>query len=1037
MQLDMAKFRDTFFAEAADHLAAIEAILLRLEGSSSDLEAFDEIFRSVHSIKGAAEMFGLAELGRLAHGLESLLDRLRRGEIEFAAELLEQLLQATDLLRDLVRVGKAGAPPPPIDAMLDVLARFGTGASNPPTASLGESRSARDARGDYRIHFAPSRDVFAAGIDPLRLLRDVVDRGEILDCTVDAGALPDLDHLDPEECFLSWSLTLRTERSVDAILNVFAGLDGDSAVSIEPVAVRESDPTRRMAEAVRAPSSQKLFGGYLVDIGLVTVPQVVDALDRQLASQPPFGQVCVREGKLTVETLFEILNSSKLNDMRIGATAVALRHLSGKDVQAILALQRAQRKPLGEILVELGTITALQLQDALVGYKALAAPSQADIGLEARSLATTHVAAGSQPSDDLLENKELIVEFVTEADEHLESAEQHLLALERTPNDRAALDALYRAFHTVKGTSSFFNLRDITKLAHAAEDLLNAARDGTRELTGASFDLAFASVDGLKRQLERLKAAIARGDARFSRDPQVEQLVARFAALTGATASSFKTHPADVITPKLVAVTETETPAPLPARPEGERPDKEIVRVDRDRLDKLINIIGELVIGESMVRQEFAELPIGAVRESRALPQLHMIVRDLQELSLSLRMMPIGGTFQRMARIIRDLGKRLGKQIRFSSLGEETELDKTVVDLIGDPLMHMVRNAADHGIEMPDVRIAAGKPAHGTITLRAFHQSGNIYIEIEDDGKGLDRDAILRKAVERGLVRDGIAIPDSEVYQLIFQPGFSTAKEVTDISGRGVGMDVVRRNVEALQGSISLRSTIGKGSVMTVRLPLTLAILDGLTVSLGDQVFIVPLLSVVESLRPHRSDLKTVAGKGEVVMVRGEVVPLLRLYRVFNMPARATDPSEGLLVLVENDRNKCAILVDELLGQSQVVIKNLEANFRKVDGIASATILGDGRIALILDVDGLTRMTDKRTAPCESKGPNVGTERLAECGNGFRPEGPVRSAQGEALGEQASRVGGPERDVRHVAPVNDPFRADSNERPRSQGSALG
>ena len=827
---------------------------------------------------------------------------------------------------------------------------------------------------DYRILFAPSRDVFAAGIDPIRLLRNVVRAGEILDSAVDASALPDLDDLDPKECCLSWSLTLRTDRSVEALLEVFAGLDGDSAVSIEPISAItpaseiEPEPRRAAVEPQPTPRDHKLFGAYLVESGLVTVPQILDALDLQLATQPRFGQICLREGRLTPERLFEILNSSKLNDMRMGATAVALRHLTGKDVKEVLALQRSQRKPLGEILVELGTLTTEQLHKALVGYKALRGPVPVDIGLEARGLIAPIAAASgnengssSLPSDDLLENKELIVEFITEAGEHLEAAEQHLLALERTPNDRAALDALYRAFHTVKGTSSFFNLRDITKLGHAAEDLLNSARDGTRQLTGPSFDLAFASVDGLKRQLDRLRTALAHGESRFSRDPQVEHLVARFATLSGAPAAPSKPRPVEVLPPKLVAVTETETP--VAQRPEGERRDKEIVRVDRDRLDKLINIIGELVIGESMVRQEFAELPTSAARESRALPQLHTIVRDLQELSLSLRMMPIGGTFQRMARIIRDLGKRLGKQIRFQSQGEETELDKTVVDLIGDPLMHMVRNAADHGIEMPDVRTAAGKPAHGTITLRAFHQSGNIYIEIEDDGKGLDRDAILKKAVERGLVRDGIAIPDSEVYQLIFQPGFSTAKQVTDISGRGVGMDVVRRNVEALQGSISLRSAIGKGSVMTVRLPLTLAILDGLTVSLGDQVFIVPLLSVVESLRPQRSELKTVAGKGEVVLVRGEIVPLIRLYRVFNMPARATDPCEGLLVLVENDRNKCAILVDELLGQSQVVIKNLEANFRKVDGIASATILGDGRIALILDVDGLTRMTEQRNSP--------------------------------------------------------------------------
>lgn len=319
-------------------------------------------------------------------------------------------------------------------------------------------------------------------------------------------------------------------------------------------------------------------------------------------------------------------------------------------------------------------------------------------------------------------------------------------------------------------------------------------------------------------------------------------------------------------------------------------------------------------------------------------------------------MVPIAVTFQKMTRIVHDLARQLGKKIHFETEGEETELDKTVVDQIGDPLMHMVRNAADHGIESPEERIAANKPAEGQITLRAFHQGGNIYIELKDDGRGLDRQAIRRKAIERQLIREEDNLSHQEIDNLIFVPGFSTAKQITDVPGRGVGMDVVRRNVEALQGSVSIQSEMGRGSTVTIRLPLTLAIMDGLSIGLSDDVYILPLLSVVESFRPEPQEIKRVATKGEVVVVRGEIVPLLRVYRLLNVAARVTEPSEGIVVIVENQGKKCALLVDELVGQSQVVIKNLETNFHKVAGIAGATILGDGRVAMILDIFGLMRL---------------------------------------------------------------------------------
>lgn len=401
---------------------------------------------------------------------------------------------------------------------------------------------------------------------------------------------------------------------------------------------------------------------------------------------------------------------------------------------------------------------------------------------------------------------------------------------------------------------------------------------------------------------------------------------------------------------------------PLTERRSGEdrrveQVSRETVRVDRERLDKMINQIGELVIGTSMVEQDWSRFHPDM--ESSALVQLGKIVRDLQEMSLSLRMVPIAATFQKMTRIVRDLSHRLGRQVRLEMEGEDTELDKTVVDQIGDPLLHMVRNSVDHGIEPPEERVAAGKDSEGRICLKAYHQGGNFIIEIEDDGRGLDRDRILRKAIERGLVSESDTLSEDQIFALVFAPGFSTAETVTDISGRGVGMDVVRRNVEALQGSISVRSVKGRGCRVIVRLPLTLAILDGLLVRVATESYVIPLLSVVESIKPGSSDVRSILARGEVISLRGEIVPLIRLDSLLNLRPGLARNQDALLVIVEDQGRKYSLAVDELLGQQQVVIKNLEANFQKVPGVAGATILGDGRVALILDINSLCTMTQK------------------------------------------------------------------------------
>jgi two-component system chemotaxis sensor kinase CheA len=379
--------------------------------------------------------------------------------------------------------------------------------------------------------------------------------------------------------------------------------------------------------------------------------------------------------------------------------------------------------------------------------------------------------------------------------------------------------------------------------------------------------------------------------------------------------------------------------------------------VDTEKIDKLINLVGELVITQSMLsdlgsRFDISHLPVLQER----IAQLERNTREIQERVMGIRMLPIATVFNRFPRLVRDLSTRSGKKIQLVTSGEETELDKTVIESIGDPLTHLIRNSADHGLESPEERLAAGKSEQGTIMLNAFHEGGNICITVGDDGRGLSRGKILAKAMKQGLVTEAEKLSDEQVWTLIFRPGFSTAEQVTDLSGRGVGMDVVRRNIEALGGTVNLRTVAGKGTTFTLKLPLTLAIIEGMSVRVGPELYIVPLVSIVESIQPSPAAVKPVVGKGEVVNVRGHYVPVYRLYEVFNVKPECADPTKGILVIVETEGERVAVMVDELVGQQQVVIKSLDKNFRKVQGVAGATILGDGTVGLILDVPGLLEM---------------------------------------------------------------------------------
>lgn len=380
------------------------------------------------------------------------------------------------------------------------------------------------------------------------------------------------------------------------------------------------------------------------------------------------------------------------------------------------------------------------------------------------------------------------------------------------------------------------------------------------------------------------------------------------------------------------------------------------IRVSVEKVDQLINLVGELVITQSMLLQSVTQMQVAAPeRMTHGLAQLERNTRDLQESVMAIRMMPISFVFSRFPRVVRDLSSKLGKQVELKTIGDTTELDKGLIERIADPLTHLIRNSLDHGIEMPDKRIDAGKNPVGTITLKAYHQGGNVVIEVGDDGGGLPRNKILAKAREKGLVASD-QMTDQEVFGLIFEAGFSTADQVTDVSGRGVGMDVVRRNIQAMGGRVEIESMFGIGTRMTVRLPLTMAILDGMSVAVGDQTYILPLSYVVESVQPEPGDIKTLSNHARVIQVRGEYLPVVVLHEVFNIKPRWSEFTRGIMVVLDADGAKAALFVDELVGQHQVVIKSLEANYRRVPGVSGATIMGDGHVAMILDVSAIASM---------------------------------------------------------------------------------
>ena len=765
MAIDMSQFYQVFFDESAEHLAAMEGLLLDLDVENPDSEQLNAIFRAAHSIKGSAGTFGFTDLADTTHILENLLDRIRKQELGLRAEMVDAFLECGDLLREMLEAHQG--------------------------------------------------------------------RGE-----VDAGA-------------------------VAAICARLRELSTDQACE-------------------------------------TAVPQ---------AEAAPVAHGLPARGL-------------RVFDIQFVPTAISAQ---GDGVRNLL-----------DELKSLGALEVLAQPDAgaaAVGYWQVRLTS--DVGQEAFADQIDFIADNGAWR-------------VLESSAVGQSDDSGFGFFDDSPGAPEA-DAGYGFFEPLEQPSP----------ANAS----SSAADGD----GYGFFEPLPTAE----TSEVAAVAAEEGDGYGFFEPVAEPVSTPPAVAEEGDGFGFfaplppvvPEPPPVVVEPLVPAVVQ---PVDKPVAEPRARASKAAsaaasggdssIRVSIEKVDQLINLVGELVITQAMLLQTATQMQESAPeRLVNGLAQLERNTRDLQESVMSIRMMPISFVFSRFPRVVRDLSGKLGKQVELKTTGETTELDKSLIERIADPLTHLIRNSLDHGIESPEARIAAGKSPVGTITLKAYHQGGNIVIEVGDDGAGLPRNKILAKARERGL-QVSEQMTDQEVFHLIFEAGFSTAEQVTDVSGRGVGMDVVRRNIQSMGGRVEIDSMLGVGTRMTVRLPLTLAILDGMSIAVGDQTYILPLSYVIESFQPQMGDIKTLSNQARVIQVRGEYLPVVVLHELFNIKPQSADFTQGIMVVIDADGIKAALFVDALVGQHQVVIKSLEANYRRVNGISGATIMGDGHVALILDVSAIAGM---------------------------------------------------------------------------------
>jgi two-component system chemotaxis sensor kinase CheA len=742
----------------------------------------------------------------------------------------------------------------------------------------------------------------------------------------------------------------------------------------------------------RDESTLALIGEFVVEAedGLGSADRVLLRIERSPASADDvnalfrcFHTIKGVAGFIGVVEIAEVahVTESLLDDVRSGRRELTGRvfelifESAGLMRQLITALRTAadSSDPL-EHLPETPRFLA-EITAFMAGADAAAPEVEADPGATPAPEAPAAVAAPAEPPPPTDFERDdstlaLVGEFIVEAEDGLGAADRTLMRVEKASPTADDVNALFRCFHTIKGVAGFIGLTDISQVAHATESLLDDIRSDRRELKGRIFEFVFEAT-GLMRQLITALRTAADSAAPLAEVDGVRRYLAALTAIDDPAAASVAA-PSSAPTPAAAPVVASTAPtAPTltvaaaepaakaePAKEPGKEGSKikETLKVDVERVDSFVELIGELLTLQSMVvhAPEFASL--NSSRVHGQLAQLTRLTRTLQDHALHLRMVPLQATFQKLSRLVRELAKKTGKEVCLEVSGENTEMDRSMVEQLHDPLVHMIRNAVDHGIEGPADRVAAGKAPMATLRLSASQTGGSIVIELADDGRGLQRDRILAKAREKGIVKPDEHLSDGEIDQLIFAPGFSTAAKVSEISGRGVGMDVVSKAIQQLRGRIDLTSQPGHGTRFAIRLPLTLAVIDGIVVSCGSETYIIPSLQVLESVRPRAGMVVTMHERQELLRLRGEIVPMIRLGGVFGVADAQRDPTKSIIVVVEANGGKLAVMVDEVVHHQQVVIKALDQEFVGAQYLAGAAILSSGRVGLILHLDNLVTL---------------------------------------------------------------------------------
>jgi two-component system chemotaxis sensor kinase CheA len=604
------------------------------------------------------------------------------------------------------------------------------------------------------------------------------------------------------------------------------------------------------------------------------------------------------------------------------------------------------------------------------------------------SLCQNDIPAPVQGTGDRaqIQDVSLVKDFISEGLEYIDEIEVNILNLEQDPDNGETINTIFRPFHSIKGVASFLNLEKIRDLAHNLENLLDKARNMEIRVTPPLIDVILDGADALKAMILQLKdeienqpvkplnidllvllqriQVVEKSDKEAPLTQKLGEILVSDGLLTeidiNRAVRSALAPPVKKLGEVLIEegkVTPRQVSQALRKQTE-QATDASTLRVDVHKLDDLIDMVGELVITQSMIQEDLSRQINADKNLMRDIALFSRIMTSLQRTSMKLRMIPIRQTFQRMSRLIRDLAKSAGKPVVIEMQGEETEIDRKMIDEIYNPLVHMVRNAIDHGLETPAERIRAGKPEKGLVSLRAYHRGGNIVIEISDDGRGLNKGRIIDKAFKKGLISNAENLSDQDVYKLILLPGLSTAEQVTDVSGRGVGMDVVKQAVEKLRGKIDIDSAAGRGTTLSTSFPLTLAIIDGMIVKVGSEVYVIPTMAIRQALRPVRDHYNCVVNKGETIKVMGQLLPLVRLYDLFGIEPLRRDPWDSIVVVVEGENRTKCLLVDEIIGKAEVVIKSLGAGLKHINGVSGGAILGDGRIGLILDPEGIFELSE-------------------------------------------------------------------------------